>query len=99
MRALMTQTSCTVGMRNAKLGNHLNKYELVPIDTDILLTSQASQMEDPPPLNRQVTLNWFPLLPPGHWQRRQSFGVPIENKRVLMLQFIKGGRNTRNDSC
>ena len=25
LRALMTQKSCAVGMRNAKLGNHLNQ--------------------------------------------------------------------------
>ena len=34
-RALMTQKSCAAGMRNAKLGNHLNLY--TSLDTYILL--------------------------------------------------------------
>ena len=35
MLALMTQKSCAVGMRNAKLGNHL-KYKLVILEQDIV---------------------------------------------------------------
>ena len=48
-----------------------------------MLTSQASQIEDGGAVDRskkQVLLNSFPLLPPGHWQRRQSFGVPVNSK-------------------
>ena len=30
----MTQKSCAVGMRNAKLGNHLKRVFLLPVDLD-----------------------------------------------------------------
>ena len=52
------------------------------------LTSQASQAKESGPVERQVALNWFPVPPPGHWQRRQSFGVPVG-----------GGRRIMNEKC
>ena len=48
------------------------------------LTSQASQAKESGPVERQVALNWFPVPPPGHWQRRQSFGVPVGRQRRIM---------------
>ena len=39
-RALMTQTSCAVGMRNAKLGNHLNCEHLAFLGTFFFLMTK-----------------------------------------------------------
>ena len=62
----------------------VSKHELM-----VALTSQASQAKESGPVARQVALNWFPVPPPGHWQRRQSFGVPGERQHWLLNE--KGG--------
>ena len=47
MRALLTQKSCAVGMRNAKLGNHLNNDRGFTIKEDIMV--RGATLEVPPP--------------------------------------------------
>ena len=42
-RTLMTQKSCTVGMRNAKLGNHL-KHNISELKTELTKPKWSSKV-------------------------------------------------------